>query len=165
MKTIINEMVANAGDKVQQLAVAVNGQKLFKEIEANVRKEATQEVEAYLQHNSDNYSRAYKGKLPWKNVELTVKHSITYTWDNYRAPQKSDDKKTAAEIELERKVDAALNLRLFRKQLLESAQDAANMANASLRAARNNFKASEEALAALLPGSKCIHDDIQIAIG
>ena len=68
------------------------------------------------------------------------------------------------DADLEQKVDLAFSTRTFRKQLLDSAQEAADIANGQLRAARNNFKASEEALARLLPKSECIKDTIQIAI-
>ena len=157
MANIIEEIVLNAGDNVQQLSAAVNGQKSLKAIEDSVRPQATQDIENYLRNNADGYTYAHKGKLPWKDGEITVKHVITYTWDNYHKPQGMDP-------ELEQKVDMALNTRLFRKQLMESAQESANIANGNLRAARNNFKASEQALAELLPKSKCIKDDLQIAI-
>jgi len=157
MANIIETFVTEAGDSVQQLTAAVNGQKTLKAIEDSVRPQATEEVKKYLRNNADGYTYAHKGNLPWKDGNVTVKHVITFTWDNYHKPQEMDP-------ELEMKVDMALNTRLFRKQLLESAQESANVANANLRAARNNFKASEQALATLLPHSKCIKDELQIAI-
>ena len=157
MANIIETMVIQAGDNVQQLSAAVNGQKALKAMEESLRPQATKDVEEYLRNNTEGYTLAHKGILPWKGENVIVKHVTTYTWDNYRKPQTMDE-------ELEQKVDMALNTRLFRKQLLESAQESANIANASLRAARNNFKASEQALAVLLPGSKCIKDEVQIAI-
>ena len=157
MATILEEYVTKAGDSVQQLSAAVNGQKALKTMEDAVRPQATKEVETYLRNNAEGYTYAHKGNLPWKGGNVTVKHVISYTWDNYRKPQGMD-------ADLEAKVDMALNTRLFRKQLLDSAQESADIANASLRAARNNFKASEQALAKLLPCSKCIKDELQIAI-
>ena len=164
MKTIIENYVNNAGDNVQQLVAAVNGQKALKKIEDSVRAEATKEVENYLRSKQGGYDYSHKGNLDWKGDTIIVKHKVTYTWDNYRKTAKPEDQKTAAELELERKVDEALNLRLFRKQLLDSAQDAANIASSSLKAARTNFNETEKALAKLLPNSKCIHDELQIAV-
>ena len=129
-----------------------------------MRQQATKDVETYLRTNKDGYDYNHKGSLDWKGESLIVKHKVTYTWDNYRKSAKPDDLKSDAELELERKVDEALNLRLFRKQLLDSAQDAANIASSSLKAARTNFNETEKALAKLLPNSKCIHDELQIAV-
>ena len=93
-----------------------------------------------------------------------MKHIVTYTWDNLRRSQKPEDKKTDADRELEKNVDEALTLRLFRKQLLDSAKETAEVANANLRSAKRNFNDIESALAKLLPNSGCIHDEIQIAV-
>ena len=164
MATTIEEIVLNAGDTVQQLAAAVKGSKRLKDMADERREEATAQVEAYLRSNSDGLTFAHKGPLNWKGTDIIVKHQTTYTWDNYRKSQIPEEKKTDKDRELEEKVQMALDLRLFRKQLLDSAQDAANVANASLKAAKTNFKAAETALAELLPDSKCIHDKLQIAI-
>ena len=157
MAKILENYVTKAGDSVQQLSAAVNGQKALKALETSIRPTATQEVEQYLRSNEDGYTYDHKGNLPWKGGNVTVKHVITYTWDNYRKPQ-------GMQPELEQSVDMAMNTRLFRKQLLDSAQESADIANAQLRAARTNFNAAEKALATLLPNSKCIKDELQIAI-
>ena len=164
MKTTIENLVINAGDNVQQLVAAVRGQKQFKELEDSVREKATEDVKAYLKNNKDGYDPSYKGLLDWKGSPITVKHIVTYTWDNLRKSQKPEDKKTDADRELEKNVEEALNLRLFRKQLMDSAKETAEVANANLRAARRNFSDIEKALAKLLPNSGCIHDEIQIAV-
>lgn len=164
MQNSIENYVLQAGDQVQQLAAAVKGQKQLKKIEESVRKEATAEVKEYLCNNTDGHTYAHKGHLDWKGTDIIVKHKVTFTWDNYRKSSKPQDQKTADELELEARVDEALTLRLFRKQLLDSAQDAANTANTALRAAQTNYKAAELTLAQLLPNSKCIHDELQLAI-
>ena len=157
MATILENYVTGAGDSVQQLAAAVNGQKSLKQMEEAVRRPATEEVKNYLRNNSDGYTPAHKGKLPWKNGDIIVKHVITYTWDNYRRPQNMSPEQA-------QNVEMALNTRLFRQQLLQGAKEAADLANSHLRAARMNLRTAEDALATLLPDSKCIHDELQIAI-
>ena len=160
----LEQFVNNAGDNVQQLVAAVNGQKTLKNIEGDVRVKATKDVETYLRNNEDGYDYSHKGTLPWKGLEITVKHKKIYTWDNYRKSPKSDSEKSLAELELERNVDLALETRLLRKQLLESAEAAYVTAQANLRAAKMNYRDSEETLERLLPNSKCIHDELQIAV-
>lgn len=164
MQNSIEDLVLQAGDNVQQLAAAVKAQKQLKKLEESVREQATADVEAYLRSNADGFTYAHRGHLDWEGTDIIVKHNISYTWDNYRKSSKPEDQKTAEELELEEKVEMALSLRVFRKKMLDSAQDAANMANATLRAAKTNFRASEQALAQLLPNSKCIHDELQLAI-
>ena len=164
MQNSIENYVLQAGDSVQQLAAVVKGQKQLKKLEESVRKEATAEVKAYLCNNTDGYTFAHRGHLDWKGTDIIVKHKVTFTWDNYRKSSKPQDQKTAEELELEARVESALALRLFRKQLLDGAQEAANTANTALRAAQTNYKASEQILAQLLPNSKCIHDELQLAI-
>ena len=129
-----------------------------------MRQQATEDVKNYLKNNKGGDDPSFKGVLDWKGNPITVKHIVTYTWDNLRRSQKPEDKKTDADRELEKNVDEALTLRLFRKQLLDSAKETAEVANANLRSAKRNFNDIESALAKLLPNSGCIHDEIQIAV-
>lgn len=158
MATVLENYVTNAGDNVQQLAAAVKGQKSLKSMEESVREQATRDVEKYLRNNKDGYTYDHKGNLPWKGqLDISVKHKRSFTWDRYRKPKNIDP-------EFEKKIDMAFATRLFRQQLLESAQEQTDIANRNLKAMRNNFKASEEAIAILLPHSECIKDELQIAI-
>ena len=149
--------VAQTEDNVRRLVEAVKGQRQLKEQEQQVRKPATEQVKDYLCHNSDGYKPNHRGRLPWGDEEIIVRRHYSYTWENFRMPKNIDP-------ELEAKLEDLFTQRLFRLQLLNNAKETASMAQTQLRAARTNFRATEDTLAQLLPDSKCIHEEMEIVV-
>lgn len=149
--------VAKTDDNVKQLVETIKGQRQLKEKEQQLRKPATEQVEDYLCHNTDGYKPNHRGRLPWGDEEIVVRRHRSYTWENFRMPKNIDP-------ETEAKLQDLFTQRLFRQQLLDNAKEASNMAQTQLRAARTNFRATEDTLAQLLPDSKCIHEEIEIVV-
>ncbi len=149
--------VAKTDDNVKQLVETIKGQRQLKEKEQQLRKPATEQVEDYLCHNADGYKPNHRGRLPWGDEEIVVRRHRSYTWENFRMPKNINP-------ETEAKLQDLFTQRLFRQQLLDNAKEAANMAQTQLRAARTNFRATEDTLAQLLPDSKCIHEEIEIVV-
>jgi hypothetical protein len=154
MANILEQFVLNAGDKVQQTCAAAKGARQLKEMADERRDEANTLVADHLKKNLKNPK--YKGPLDWQGTPICVKHTLRYTWENYRPKKKPEDQKTAQEIMIE----LQLEKRLLALQSQQDAEKQVAMANSNLKAAKAKVKALNKSLAELLPDSECIHDDV-----
>lgn len=156
MQQIIEGYVLNAGDHVKQLVAATKAAQTFKNMADNVRKEATKDVRLHL---TETNRRDFRGTLDWNGTPICIRHKVSYAWENYRCPRKEEER-TPFDLQ----VETLLQQRLFANQLLSDAQRQALVVQGQVRAAKSKLKESDEALAVMLPDSKCIHDEIELVV-
>ena len=156
MATInLETYVRQAGDEVKQLSAATKGSKQLQELADAVRGQATDLVKEHLRKENKS---AFKGHLDWHGTPINVKHHKWYTWENYRTKKKAEEDKTAQDLQ----VELELEKRRIAIAKLQNAEAQLAIAQSDVKKAKNNVKASDKALATLLPNSDCIHDDISI---